>query len=135
MSSHSKPFEQVTPAEYEENPVWEGAYDKEGVEDQDETWRRPLVGKRNVDETMIGPFIALRVVGAELPANAMYDHERQSICEIFVWWNGAWVLPEEALGSEVSVYYVALPSIAGQHSVRFLSQRSTDYYAQRESMS
>ncbi len=121
----SKSLEDITLDDSLEHPIWVWALDEEGVEGQDETWQKPVLGETEVTPELIAHFLVLnipfKVVGTELLGSGDYDHERGEIGGFAIWQDGEWkprLRDVEGLGYPVE-FEAALP-ICGRSGVRFV---------------
>jgi hypothetical protein len=87
----------------------------DGPMDGDETWMRPLLSSTDVTPDMVQPQILVRVVGTDLYASGLYDHDKGKLEAISVYVDGEATQPRWA-GLTAPVRYVAVPTIAGGRS-------------------
>ena len=129
MSSKAKPFEDIEPDEYLENPIWEMALSNSDITSGwDETWRKPVVGATNLEEKSVGYFLGLRVEGTSLIANALFYSSSGAgtsnddwIGQVFIWQNDRWVdplrIPEGIL--TYPLIFEAIPTVRNVGGVKF----------------
>ena len=86
----------------------------------DETWMRPFLSSTDVTPDMVQPQILLRVVGTDLYASGLYDHDQGKLEAISVYVDGEATQPRWARMT-APVRYVAVPTIAGVEGVEFQS--------------
>jgi len=130
----SRPYEDLTPSDYEAYPLWVSAIHEEGVEGQDESWRAPLIGEDAVQADMVATYVPFVLEGTELVGTACYctRHVAKELahipgipCDVLIevqlWWKEQWIWLGSDDGPEVDwpVVIEVLPAIEGEKNVRF----------------
>lgn len=131
----SKSLEDITLDDCLEHPICVWALDEEGVENQDETWQKPVLGATEVTPELIARFLVLnipfKVVGTQLLGSGDYDHERGEIAGFSIWQDGEWTGLRDVEGLSYPVEFEAALPICSRSGVRFVCDSQDVFSARR----
>ena len=115
----SKSLDGITLSDVLQYPIWEWALDEEGVDEQDETWQRPIIDTDNVTEEIYSPTITLKIKNSNIYGSGEFDNETESICPISIWNDTEWNVLSES-GISAPIIFISIPKINGVENVEFV---------------
>ena len=134
----ARPYESLTPEECISVPVWEMALDGSEDDDpeQDESWRRPLVGQFDVSPELGDVYCTFRIIGTDFVATALRDPTVDALYEILIWSDGEWEVPKRVAGLPNPIRLECVCMIDGVERATYTSEGAPrNYEAIREAAS
>ena len=118
-TGNSKSLDNIVLQDVLDYPIWEWALGEEFIDEQDETWQRPILNTDNVTAEMYSPTITLKIKNSDIIASGEFDHEKNEISAISIWKNDQWEDLSQC-PNEAPIILISIPKINGVTNMEFI---------------
>jgi len=109
----SKLIDDLSLGDIKEYPIWVQFIHK------GRTHVKPVINSQNVTDDLTEPIIGFHIEGSGLYGSADYDRDSESLTNLTLWIDGAWVLIQDTSELTPPLTLVAVPQIKGRKNAKF----------------
>ena len=116
----SKPIDEVTLQDMQENPIWIFALDEEDSDEVDESWLKPILKSDNVMSEFVEAYILLKSTDGQYYISANLDIKKEVLDDVTFWKpeQQCWI-PIENIDSYKEMQFIAVPKIEKETDILF----------------
>lgn len=116
----SKPIDEVTLQDMQENPIWIFALDEEDSDEVDESWLKPILKSDNVMSEFVEAYILLKSTDGQYYISANLDIKKEVLDDVtFGNPNQQCWIPIENIDSYKEMQFIAVPKIEKETDILF----------------
>lgn len=126
----SKPIDEVTLQDMQENPIWIFALDEEDSDEVDESWLKPILKSDNVMSEFVEAYILLKSTDGQYDISTNLDIKKEALDDVTFWKpeQQCWI-PIENIDNYREMQLIAVPKIEKENDILFEFDSSKNLFS------